>query len=85
MKAITIHGLDEPLASMLRARARAEGLSLNRTIKMLLEKALGIRPPDKTRHRKDFEAFLGAWSRSELSEFEKAAADLGRVDPEEWK
>jgi hypothetical protein len=85
MKAITIHGLDEPLVSLLEARAKAEGLSLNKTVKILLEKALGIKPREPHGHRRDFEMFRGRWTSSDLSEFEKATAELERVDPEDWK
>lgn len=48
MKSITIHGLDEPLWAMLKSVADAEGTSLNKTIKRLLEKALGITPGEVT-------------------------------------
>jgi hypothetical protein len=85
MKAITIHGLDEPLVTLLEARAKAEGLSLNKTIKILLEKALGVKPRDPDGHRRDFEIFRSKWTSSDLSEFEKASADFERVEPEDWK
>lgn len=36
MKSITIHGLEDPLNTLIREKARQEGLSLNKTIKLLL-------------------------------------------------
>ena len=42
MKSITIHGLDGPLWSMLKAKSEFEGMSLNKTIKMLLENSLDV-------------------------------------------
>ena len=33
MKSITIHGLEDPLDTLIREKARQEGLSLNKTIK----------------------------------------------------
>ena len=42
MKSITIHGLDEGLEAMIEEKARQEGLSLNKTVKMLLREALGL-------------------------------------------
>ena len=83
MSSITIHDLDETLASLIRAKARAEGKSLNQTIKRLLEEALGIKAA-RHKHRKDFEKFCGMWSKTQVAEFEKATADLERVNPEDW-
>ena len=43
MKSITIHGLDGKLYERIKEKAKRQGLSLNRTIKNLLEKSLGIK------------------------------------------
>ena len=37
MKSITIHGLDDEMDEQIRNRAGAAGLSLNKTIKLLLQ------------------------------------------------
>jgi len=34
MKSITIHNLDDPLDRLLQERARSQGMSLNKTIKI---------------------------------------------------
>ena len=81
----TIHDLDDTLEKALRARARSEGSSLNKTVKKLLEQALGFRPAQADLHRADFEAFHGAWSKDEQAEFEAATADLGVPNPEDWR
>jgi hypothetical protein len=85
MKSITIHGIDEPLVKMIEAKARSEGQSVNKTIKKVLEEALGVIPRDKGANRKDFEAFSGVWSNSELAEFEKEADELRTIDPDDWR
>ena len=84
MTSITIHGLDESLAALIRAKARAEGASLNRTIKRLLEDALGVRPSAR-KHRGDFEKFCGMWSKAQAAEFDKAVGDLEKIDQDEWR
>lgn len=84
MTSLTIHDLDDSVARLLRQRAKAEGLSLNRTIKRLLEEALGVKPrPGK--HRSDFEKLCGTWSRAELDEFERVTAAQRKVDPRDWR
>ena len=85
MKSITIHGIDEPLARLIRTKADSEGLSINKTIKKLLEEALGVKPRQKGLNRADFEEFYGLWTKSDLNEFEKKIIDLRRINYEDWK
>ena len=42
MKSITIHNLDDKLDSLIREKAKKQGISLNKTIKTLLRKSLGL-------------------------------------------
>lgn len=85
MKSITIHNIEEPLAELLKSKARAEGLSINKTVKKLLEESLGVKPKEKAANIKDFEEFCGIWSDSELADFEEATKDMRKVNREDWK
>jgi hypothetical protein len=85
MKSITIHGIDDPLAELIKSKARSEGLSVNKTVKRLLEDSLGVKPRKKDTNRGDFEEFCGIWSSSELVEFEKDTKDLRNIDHEDWQ
>lgn len=85
MKSITIHGIDDPLAELIKSRAQSEGLSINKTVKKLLEESLGVRPRANGTNRIDFEEFCGIWSDSELTEFEEKTKDLRSVNDEDWK
>lgn len=84
MKSITVHGLDDDLDAGIRDRARTEGLSLNKTIKLLVRQALGIgeRPPDR---RGDFQDFLGIWTAAEVEAFDLATQGFDQVDDADWK
>jgi hypothetical protein len=44
-----------------------------------------VRPRRNDVNRKEFEEFCGAWSKVELSEFEKASAATRKIDPGDWK
>lgn len=69
MKSITIHGLDNELYTSLRSQATLLGLSLNKTIKQLLHKSLGLtHGPVK---KNDFSKFFGVWSKKEADEFDR--------------
>ena len=85
MKAITIHNLDDVLAGQLRKKAETEGESLNGIVKRILAEAMGMKPPTAGRHRRDFEAFSGAWSQRDAMEFERHTAEFENVDAEDWK
>jgi hypothetical protein len=85
MKSITIHGIDDPLAELLKSRAQSEGLSINKTVKKLLEESLGVRPRARGINQGDFEEFCGIWSDSELAEFEENTKDLRKINNEDWK
>lgn len=85
MKSITIHNIDEPLAELIKSKARSEGLSINKTVKKLLEESLGVKHREKAENLSDFEEFCGIWSDSELAEFENATKDMRKVNREDWK
>ena len=84
MKSITIHGLDDDLDERIRSKAGAEGLSLNKTIKLLVRQGLGM-GDQRSDRRQDFQDLFGTWSLADLEAFGRATEDLGRVDSEDWK
>ena len=85
MKSITIHDLDDSLDALIQEKAREEGLSLNRTVKMLLRKALGLEPGGNGDRRGDFAEFCGGWSKADAAEFERKTKDLRKIDPRDWQ
>ena len=85
MKSITIHGIDKPVYELLKSKALSDGLSMNKTIKMLLEKSLGVRPRDKNTNRGEFEKFCGIWSKADVNGFEKRTKALREIDHGDWQ
>ncbi len=83
-KSITIHGVDEPLVKLIRSKAREEGLSINQTIKNILETSLGVKPKNYLANIHRFEEFCGVWSKAEMKEFHKNNDSLNKIDPEDW-
>jgi hypothetical protein len=84
MKSITIHGLDTQLYERIKEKADHQGLSLNKTIKALLSKSLGIKENPINARKKDFMEFFGAWDKNDADAFAKAIEDLEQIDPKEW-
>jgi len=85
MKSISIHGIDDPVYRLLKARARSEGRSLNQTVKEILEQSLGVSSASSEPHRRDFEDLCGTWTVQEKNDFDKATEDFEKIDPSEWK
>ena len=85
MKSITIHGLDEHLDRTIRNLAAREGLSINKTIKKVLRRALGLDDQSKTMRREQFADLFGTWTKQDIEEFQANTADFSNVDLSEWQ
>ena len=85
MKSITIHGLQDPLDSLIRKQATKQGLSLNKTIKKLLAESLGLKSKKEVDHRMEFMDLFGVWTEEDLEEFSRAVQDFEEIDEGEWQ
>ncbi len=85
MKSITIHDIDDSLEALIEEKAKEHGLSLNKTVKMLLRQALGLEPNGNGDRKADFAEFCGVWSKADAAEFERNTKDFREVDPRDWQ
>ena len=85
MKSMTIHGIDSQLAELIKSKAESEGLSINKTIKKILETALGVKPQPPQKNMDDFKEFCGVWTDDELKAFEENTSEIRVVDSEDWQ
>ncbi|MDA3940507.1 MAG: hypothetical protein PF693_14555 [Spirochaetia bacterium] len=85
MKSITVHGIDEITSRQLQIVAEKLGLSLNKTIKKIIQEALGIKPAEISSRRSDFEEFCGIWDADDLQKFYESVKPLRQVNSEDWK
>ena len=85
MKSMTIHGIDDQLAEMIKSKAEAENLSINKTIKKLLETSLGIKPQPPQKNIDNFKEFCGILTEEDENEFNTAISDMNEMDPEDWQ
>lgn len=83
MKTISIHGIDGNLNGRLKEEAQSLGLSINRTVKNLLEKSLGLSKMEK--NEGVFDRFCGVWSKKEHRDFLKRTEDSENIDSVDWK
>jgi len=83
-KSISIHGIDEETEKLLKERAKSSGMSVNKIVKELLAKALGL-DKDKKDHRDEFLDLFGVWTEDDEKQFLKAIEDLETVYAGDWK
>jgi len=84
MKSLSIHGLDEEMEKLINNRAKNAKISVNKFVKELLRKSLGL-GPEKKDNSAEFLDFLGVWTADEQKSFQEAIKDLETVNPEDWK
>ena len=85
MKSITIHGLQDPLDSLIRRQAEKQGISLNKTIKKLLAESLGLKSKKEVDNKIEFMDLFGVWTEKDLEEFSRAVQDFEEIDEGEWQ
>jgi hypothetical protein len=84
MKSITVHGIDKETEKLINQRAKSSRTSVNKIVKELLTRALGL-GKDKNDHRDDFLDLFGVWTETDERQFLEAVKDLEGVHPEDWK
>jgi hypothetical protein len=84
MSSITIHGLEDPLDSLIREKARQQGISLNKVIKQLLAESFGLSQKNGPPWN-NFADLSGVWSPEDLEEFIRNTAEFSHVDPRDWE
>ncbi|MFT7033445.1 MAG: hypothetical protein ACJA2S_001953 [Cyclobacteriaceae bacterium] len=85
MKSITLHNLDDDLVDLTERESNDTGLSLNKTIKNLLHKALGTNPKVKKQKEEEFSDLLGIWDDKKFDEFNKNTKDFDEINTKDWE
>lgn len=84
MKSLSIHGIDAELEKRIKERAKKTGRSVNRVVKEMIAKSLGLgdKPPD---NRAVFADLCGVWTEAEADEFAALVAELETIDAKDWR
>ena len=83
MKTMTIRNVPTELSAALEAEKRRRGLSLNRTVLLLMQEALGV---STGRSRSNgLRRLSGSWNEDDFRNFEQAVAPFGEIDEELWR
>lgn len=87
MKQITIRSIPDEVKKTVQKEAAQKGVSLNKAIISLLERAVGAKAQGKKKRvlYDDLDHLAGLWSREEAAEFDKTLKAQRKVDAELWK
>ena len=87
MTTLSIRGLDEKTARILKDRARRSGKSVNSQVVELIRKGLGLAPVAATGRavHTDLDHLAGTWSEKDAKEFAKCTEAFEAVDEELWR
>ena len=85
MATMTLRGIDERIAAVLKEKARKEGTSVNALMLRLLKESLGLEKKKRGAVYDDLDHLVGTWSKKDAAEFERATAVFEKVDEEMWK
>lgn len=77
----SIRGVSKHLDDVLRKKAVREGCSLNSAVLGAIQHGLGI--TGETRRYDDLGDLAGTWV--DDPEFDKALAEMDKVDPDQWR
>jgi len=83
MNQLTLRNIPEDLEKEIRRIAKEREMSINKTVRELLYKALGIDMSSKK--KRDLSDFAGFWDEEEAKEFEEATKLFEEIDAELWK
>lgn len=85
MGAITIRGVDEAMARVLKERAKKEGSSVNAILLKTMRESFGLKKKKRTVIHDDLDHLAGTWNEKDFTEFQKRIADFEVVDEKMWK
>ena len=82
---LSVRNLPAPVARAVRARAAADGISLNRAVIRILEEGLGLRKPVRAPIGRSLDWFIGSLSAEDADEMLRFIASERRIDPDDWR
>jgi hypothetical protein len=82
---ITLRNIPPEVMRKLQERAKAEGVSLAKTVLKTLAESLGAQSTKHPVLHHDMDHLAGTWSRKEAEAFEKALREQRKIDPDLWR
>jgi len=85
MTTMTLRGIDDTIAAVLKDKAQQEKTSVNALMLRILKESLGIEKKKRSAVYNDLDHLAGTWSAQESDDFLRTTAVFEKVDEEMWK
>jgi len=86
MKSISIRGVDDQLATLLKREAKAAQKSINQFVLEVLKKQVGLdKKRQYTQVYSDLDTLFGRWSKNEFDEIQSKIDSERRIEQELWQ
>lgn len=85
MVTMTIRGIEDEVAKLLKDRAKSEDISVNGLILKMVKESLGIEKKKRIKTYRDLDHLAGTWSEKDFNEFQRHVEDMEKIDEEIWK
>jgi len=86
MKTLSIRGVDEDLAAILKQQAKSAQKSVNQFVLETLRQYTGLEKKKRfTREYDDLDGLLGKWSANEFNQIQGKIENERKIDEELWK
>lgn len=85
MATMTLRGIDDTMAKILKESAAKEGMSVNTFVLNTLMNVLKMGKKRRTVEYRDLDSLAGTWGDQDVIEFEKNTAAFEVVDAALWK
>ena len=85
MATMTVRGIDNEVAKLLKDQANSDGISVNALLLKMVKESLGVEKKRRTKIYHDLDHLAGTWSEKDLKEFQENVEYLEKIDKEIWK
>lgn len=86
MPTLSIRGVDDQLANLLKKEAAAEKKSMNQLVLETLQKHVGLTKKKKFAQKyHDLDPLFGKWSKNEFNTIQNKINSERKIDEELWK
>ena len=85
MATLSIRGMDDDTARLLKEAAQKAGSSVNAQVLELIRRGLGLSENQGRRGHRDLDHLAGTWSEADARDFETTIATFEEVDGDLWR
>ncbi len=84
MKTLSLRGIDDEMAEVLKKEAERAKASVNATVLNIIRESIGLKNKKRNRVYRDLDDLAGTWSGKDEKEFRENTCCFDRIDEDLW-